>query len=184
MSDNRNFLKEFFKDKKMVGAVSPSTKFLGSKMLSSVDFEKARIIVEFGPGTGVFTDMIISRMHPKAKLIVFELNENFYESLRERIEDSRVQLTHDSAENLSRYLNENEKVDVIVSSLPLMVFPPELRESVVQAANKGLREDGKYIQFQYSLQSKKLLESVFKSVKVKFALKNFPPAFVYTCRKQ
>ncbi|MFZ9028216.1 MAG: class I SAM-dependent methyltransferase [Crocinitomicaceae bacterium] len=183
MTTKRNFLKEFFKDKQMVGAISPSTKFLGEKMLSSVDFEKEHIIAELGPGTGVFTDLIIAKMAPEAKLLVFELNESFCEALKNRISDPRVQVIHDSAENISKYLNENEKCDVVVSSLPLMVFSPELRNSVVKASYESLREDGKYVQFQYSLQSKKLLESVFKSVKVRFTLKNFPPAFVYTCQK-
>jgi phospholipid N-methyltransferase len=183
MTTKRNFLKEFFKDKQMVGAISPSTKFLGEKMLSSVDFEKDRIIVELGPGTGVFTDLIISRMHPDAKLIVFELNERFCEALKNRIKDPRVKIIHDSAENISKYLDEGEQCDVVVSSLPLMVFPAELRNDVIQAAYDSLRKSGMYVQFQYSLQSKKLLESVFKSVKVKFTLKNFPPAFVYVCLK-
>lgn len=183
MTTKRNFLKEFFKDKQMVGAISPSTRFLGEKMLSTVDFEKERVLAELGPGTGVFTDLIIAKMHPEAKLLVFELNESFCNSLKNRINDPRVQVIHDSAENISNYLNDGEHCDVVVSSLPLMVFPQELRQNVVQASYDSLRKDGKYVQFQYSLQSKKLLESVFKTVKVKFTLKNFPPAFVYTCQK-
>lgn len=179
----RNFIKEFFKDKQMVGALSPSTRFLGEKMIESIDFDKERILVELGPGTGVFTDIIIDRMHPDAKLLVFELNESFYKSLEDRIDDPRVQVIHDSAEHIQKYLSDNEKSDVVISSLPLMVFPEKLRKDVVKESYNSLKPKGKYVQFQYSLQSKKLLESVFKSVNVKFTLKNFPPAFVYTCLK-
>ena len=64
-----------------------------------------------------------------------------------------------------------------------MVFPEELRLSVVKEASEVIKKNGKYIQFQYSLQSKKLLEATYKSVSVKFTMKNFPPAFVYTCLK-
>ena len=182
----RSFIKQFFKDKQMVGAVSPSTKFLGEKMLENVDFENAKLIVELGPGTGVFTDLIIQRMRPDAKLLIFELNDAFHTTLNTRINDTRVSIIHDSAEHIEKYLNEIQdgiQADVVISSLPLMVFPEALRLAVVDVAYKTLKKNGKYIQFQYSLQSKKLLESKYKDVSVRFTFKNFPPAFVYTCNK-
>lgn len=182
MVSKRNFLKQFWKDRQMVGAISPSTRFLGEKMLENIDFEHVTSIVELGPGTGVFTDIIIERLRPDAKLWVFELNETFHNSLDKRINDDRVHVIHDSAEFISKYTGE-EPVDAIVSSLPLMVFPEELRKKVVKESFDTLKKTGKYVQFQYSLQSKKLLESTFKKVNVRFTIKNFPPAFVYTCTK-
>lgn len=179
----RNFLKQFWKERKVVGALSPSTRFLGEKMMENVDFDNSKFIIELGPGTGVFTDIIIDRMHPEAKLLVFELNESFYKSLADRIKDPRVQIIFDSAEFIEKYVEEGQIIDVVISSLPLMVFPEELRKNVVHASHKCLKPEGKYIQFQYSLQSKKLLESIYKDVSVKFTMKNFPPAFVYTCNK-
>ena len=154
MTSKRNFLKQFFKDRKVVGAVSPSTKFLGEKMLASIDFDKARNMVELGPGTGVCTDSIIQRMHRDAKLLVLELNDDFFHKLSERIDDPRVQVIHDSAENISKYLPEaqQENQDAVISSLPLMVFSAPLRKAVVDASYKSLKPTGKYVQFQYSLQ--------------------------------
>ena len=167
----------------MVGAVSPSSRFLGEKMLTNVDFSKDKIIIELGPGTGVFTDLIIQRMAPDAKLLVFELNDNFHQSLTARINDSRVQIIHDSAEHIANYLQNKEQADVVISSLPLMIFSEELRKSVVDASYDSLRDKGKYIQFQYSTQSKKLLLSKYEDVSIKFTIKNLPPAFIYTCLK-
>lgn len=181
----RNFLKQFIKDRQMVGAVNPSTRFLGEKILEHVDFQNSRLIIELGPGTGVFTDMIIEQMATDAKLLVFELNDNFYESLAERINDPRVQIIHDSAEFIGKYLSDDEqqKVDVVVSSLPLTVFPEQLRKTVIDVAHDCLKEDGMYTQFQYSLHAKKLLEARYKKVRIGFTMRNFPPAFVYTCTK-
>jgi phospholipid N-methyltransferase len=144
-----------------------------------------RHIVELGPGTGVFTDIIIQRMHKDARLLVLELHDDFYAKLDKRIDDPRVQVIHDSAENISKYLAEElqENQDAVISSLPLMVFSAPLRKAVVDASYKSLKPTGKYVQFQYSLQSKKFLESVYKNVKVTFTIKNFPPAFVYSCQK-
>lgn len=181
----RNFLKEFFKDKNMVGAVSPSTRFLGERMLENIDFDNSTRFIELGPGTGVFTDILLKRMSKDSKLIVFELNDQFYEELVARIDDPRVQIIHDSAENIEKYIPEGEKdqQDAVISSLPLMMFPDSLRQDIVHASHRTLKPTGRYIQFQYSLQSKRFLESIFDNVTVKFTIKNFPPAFVYTCRK-
>jgi phospholipid N-methyltransferase len=183
MVTKRKFIKQFFKDRQMVGAVAPSTKFLGEKMLENVDFDTTKLFIELGPGNGVFTDIIMNRMADDAKLLVFELNDEFYHSLYDRINDPRVQVIHDSAEFIEKYLEEGEKMDCVISSLPLMVFPEQLRKSVVSASYDALKPEGKYIQFQYSLQSKKLLEATYKKVSIKFTIKNFPPAFVYTCLK-
>ena len=135
MATKRNFIKQFWKDRQMVGAVSPSTRFLGEKMVENVDFENARLIIELGPGTGVFTDIIIDRMHPEAKLLTFELNDNFYESLNARINDPRVEVLHDSAEFIDKYLKDNEKVDAVVSSLPLMVFPEKVKDGCCKSCS-------------------------------------------------
>lgn len=183
MSTKRNFIKQFFKDKQMVGAVSPSSRFLAEKMLENVDFDGTKILVELGPGTGIFTDLIIKRMAPDAKLFVFELNDAFYNSLSARIDDPRVHILHESAEFIHNHLEKGEQADVVISSLPLMVFPEELRNNVISESYRSLRKAGKYIQFQYSLQSKKLLQATYDDVTVKFTIKNFPPAFVYTCTK-
>ncbi|MDG1777585.1 MAG: rRNA adenine N-6-methyltransferase family protein [Crocinitomicaceae bacterium] len=183
MTTKRNFIKQFFKNKNMVGAITPSSKFLGKKMLSKIDFNSAKIIIELGPGTGVFTDLIIQRMAPDAKLFVFELNDNFYTSLAARITDPRVHVIHDSASNISKQLKTGEQADLIVSSLPLTVFSEKLRKSVITESHQILKETGTYVQFQYSLQAKRLLEATYKTVSVSFTLKNIPPAFIYKCIK-
>lgn len=184
MPSKSAFLKQFWKDKS-VGAMTPSSKFLGEKMIENVDFKKSKVIVELGPGTGVFTDQIISKMEKDAILFVFELNEEFYSHLAKRINDERVHIIHDTAEKIEEYLQKEglSNADVIISSLPLAMFSKELRSSVLSASKNALKEDGIYIQFQYSLQAKSLLKKVFKNVTIRFTPLNFPPAFIYTCSK-
>lgn len=170
----------------MVGAMAPSSRFLAEKMLENIDFTTANVIIELGPGTGIFTDEIISRMNDNTCLLVFELNDNFYHSLANRINDPRVHIIHDSAEHIQQYLDQHNcgKADVVVSSLPLAVFSDELRSAVLDASYDSLKDVGKYIQFQYSLQAKRLLKSIYKNVSIRFTPLNIPPAFVYTCLKK
>ena len=183
MGTKTKFLKQFFKDRQMVGAVAPSTRFLAEKMLENVDFSSAKVIIELGPGNGVFTNILLDRMASDAKLYIFELNDEFHAGLANRLTDTRATLIHDSAEFLEKHVPEFGSADAVISSLPLMVFPEKLRSDVVKAAYDSLSDKGKYIQFQYSLQSKKYLERIYKNVSVRFTIRNFPPAFVYTCRK-
>ena len=79
-----NFLKTFFKERKQVGALAPSSKFLVKKMCDKIDFSTAKNIVELGPGTGVFTEEILKRANPDCKIFVIELNTEFYEYLKNK----------------------------------------------------------------------------------------------------
>lgn len=184
---NNNFLKEFFKERKTVGAISPSSKSLTKKMLKNVDFKNANVIVEYGPGTGVFTRRIIESMNPDAKLYVFELHEPFFVSLKKEFEnDKRVLVINDSAVNVRKYLElDNKKyADVIISSLPLTNFDQKLTMRILKSAEIALKPEGQYIQFQYSLNARKLLIKIFSSISIQFTANNLPPAFVYTCKKK
>ena len=185
MARKRSFIKQFWEDKQMIGSVRPSSRFLAKKMLKHIDFNTDKIIVELGPGTGVFTEKIIEKMGEDSKLLVFELNKTFIRNLRKTIKDDRVILINDSAEKIEEYLIKHSlyKADVIISSLPLSNFPQELKETIVQNSHKALKTFGKYIQFQYSRSNKEFVKSVFDKVTIGYTVLNFPPAFVFNCEK-
>ena len=185
MGKKRQFLKEFFKERKEVGALSPSSRYLAKKMIAPINFAKAKCVVELGPGTGIFTELLLKNMEADSKLLVFETNKSFYENLKESITDERVILINDSAEFIGDYLEEAgfEKADYIVSSLPLTVIPVRIKLRILNNAIKYLSDQGKYIQFQYSLNAHKLLKNKFREVKLDFTPMNIPPAFVYRCKK-
>jgi phospholipid N-methyltransferase len=177
------FVKEFFKEKKQVGAIAPSSKFLMKKMLKPIDFTTAKVVIELGPGNGVFTKGLLKKLNTDARLFSFELNENFYDLISSSIQDDRLILLNESAEKIQDILSQHgiEKVDYVVSSLPLAVIDESIKQAILDAAVTALKPEGKYIQFQYTLNAKKLLESKFKSVSYSFVPANIPPAFVYTC---
>ncbi len=185
MTKKRSFINQFMKDKKMVGSIRPSSKYLMNKMLENIDFNTARVIVELGPGTGVFTYEILKRMSHDSVLLIFELNQGFMRTLRKNIKDKRAIFIYDSAEKIQEYIQKHElgKADAIISSLPLYNFPQELRDTIVNNSFDALKDTGKYIQFQYTKQAKKMLQAKFNTVSISFTPLNFPPAFVYTCDK-
>jgi phospholipid N-methyltransferase len=57
-----NFLSEYLKSPRTVGAVAPSSNKLAEKMVCDLDYENAKCIVEYGPGTGVFTDKLVNNI--------------------------------------------------------------------------------------------------------------------------
>lgn len=185
MQEKKSFIRHFMKERKMVGALAPSSRFLAHKMLKRIDFNKAQVIVELGPGTGVFTKRILEKMRPDGNLLVFELNDSFYKQLKKRFNDKRLILIHDSAEFIEKYLEMHQlpKADVVISSLPLANFPKDLRTNILSASHRSLATTGQYIQFQYSLQSRKFIKRTFGQMYIDFTPLNIPPAFVYTCKK-
>ena len=155
-------------------------------MMNGLSLSNAKVVVELGPGTGVFTEELLNLIGPKTQLLIIEINSSFYKLLKEKIQDPRVTLVNGSAADIGFYLKKmNVKdADVIISSIPLAVLPTRLRNRVVLSARHALRSKGKYIQFQYSLQSQKMLGKVFSGVQIKHCLLNIPPAFIYSCIKE
>lgn len=177
-----SYFSEFIKNRS-VGAVSSSSKSLGRFMFGKLDYSDAKVIVELGGGRGVFTHEILKLMSSECKLLVFEVNEVFCKKLKSEIHDKRVMIINDSAEHIGKYLEKHqfEKADHIISSLPLSMFSPELKESILKNATYFLSDVGQFLQFQYAPFDYKRLKSHFGSVKMNFSILNFPPAFVYRC---
>ena len=98
------FARNFFKFPTMLGSLIPSSPFLVNDLLSQVDFDRARVVVEYGPGVGTFTQEILKRMRPDAALVAIELNEEFAGFLKEEIGDRRLHAVHASACDVGKVL--------------------------------------------------------------------------------
>ncbi len=179
----RQFIKEFLKKGEKVGSVTPSSKFLVKKMLAPINFDEVLFIVELGPGTGKITEAILERMRPDARLMVFELNQEFCAKL-EDLKDERLIVVNDSAESMRAHLQEVnvEKVDCIISSLPFTILPDEVVEKIMAEVTTCLKNDAPFVQYQYSLNQYKNYKKLFTEVKLDFTPLNVPPAFVYKCK--
>ena len=171
-----SFLLQYLRKPRSVGAIMPSSPALVEAMLNPVDWSQAKVIVEFGPGTGVMTKGILARMRPDATLIAYEINDEFLQQLTV-IKDSRFTLKNKSAETL------DVRAEVIISSLPLLAFSHVLRKSILRNAATKLHREGIYVQFQYSSKLESVLKRFFPNIKRTWVAQNLPPAFVYACRK-
>jgi len=185
MANLKSFTQEFIHDKKMIGSIMPSWRFLVKKIIQKINFSKDKVIIELGPGTGVFTYKIIEKLEKDTVFLLFELNETFYKKLKETINDERVIIINDSAENITKHLTKIglKDVDIIISSLPLTNLDEQIKLNIINSCHKNLRQIGKFIQYQYSSTAKELLENTFKKVLIDYTIINMPPAIIYTCYK-
>lgn len=178
------FLIEYFKSPRTVGAITPSSERLAEKMVRDIDFENAKCIVEYGPGTGVFTDKLVERKKENTLLILLEYNKEFCRQLEERYNGhDNIIIINDSAENLDEHLSKYSinKVDYVVSGLPFASLPKNVSNKILDKTRALLKKEGLFITFQYTLIKKEFIADYFKEIDTERVVLNVPPAYVLRC---
>ena len=178
------FILQYITKPRTVGAVLPSSKYLARKMAAHVDFDKASNIVEYGPGTGVFTDEILVRRKPDTQLFLLERNPEFAEQLTKKYKNTQnVTVINDTAEKIGKYLimYSIPKADYILSGLPFASLPKEVSENILKETKKHLSDGGRFITFQYTLFRKSIFARHFCEISITHEIRNIPPAYVLCC---
>ena len=186
------FLKEFITNPTKTGAIAPSSKVLAQLITDTANLADKKCLAVLGPGNGVFTENILQEINPDCTLLSIEINAEFVKKTKERCPDAIVY--HDSAENIKKYLikHKQKNFDCIISGLPWAVFNKNSQNKLLNAAYDSLEEGGLFLTFAYvqglilpgAANFKKLIKTKFQEVKkTKIVWKNFPPAFVYYCKK-
>jgi phospholipid N-methyltransferase len=177
------FARNFFKHPRMLGSVIPSSRYLINQVLGKIDWKRARVIVEYGPGVGTITSEILRRLGPGGKLIVVETNAEFVHFLRSSLRDQRLHVVHGSAAEVGRYLAEAgvERADYIISGIPFSTMPQEVREDILRSTRTSLQPDGAFLVYQFSPKVQPYLESEFSEVERAFELRNILPAQLFFC---
>ena len=62
------FASNFLRHPHMLGSIVPSSRHLVNAVLAPIDWHRARVIVEYGPGVGTFTAEILRRMRHDARV--------------------------------------------------------------------------------------------------------------------
>jgi len=143
------FFKEFILQNQSTGAITPSSKVLAEHITDVAGLSQAEAIVEYGPGTGVFTEVILRKKRPDAFFCALEVNEEFVKATRKRCPGAAVH--HDSAANVGKYLQDagHRHCDVIISGLPWTRFDEKLQLELLDATYDALRPGGRFVTFVY-----------------------------------
>lgn len=185
-------LGQFLKNPKHIGAIASSSKGLSRTIVSDIGIESASVILEYGPGTGVFTRQIVAAKRSDAIFAAIEQNPMLAAKFRQEFPD--VVLYEDSAEKAPQIVRElgADQADCIVSGLPWAAFDDGLQDRLLAATLEVLREGGKFVTFAYLqgllLRSGKRFQQKLKAnfsrvTRSRVVWWNLPPAFVYRCEK-
>lgn len=161
-------------------------------MVDWFEWDKIRNVVEFGPGTGVFTSAIVPHLHPDAKFFAIERSPELCDAARNRCPD--VDIVEDTVENVARLCQQRDmpQVDAVICGLPWASFSAELQCSCLDALQTVLRPGGQFATFAYwqglllpaAHRFRRRLDDYFSDITSSPTVwRNLPPAFIYRCRR-
>jgi phospholipid N-methyltransferase len=190
-------IRQFDKNASLV----PSSPFLVRAMLESVSLERAKCVVELGPGVGTVTEEILRQLPARAHLHAIELDEKLLGVMRQRFPDPRLRPIHGSAAETARLLAADGcscRADAVFSSLGFALMDPALRRQIVQSVVDSLAPRGHFVQYAYlharfvnytqhegwsRFHARRFFARRFEHIEETVVLANVPPASVLVCRK-
>jgi phospholipid N-methyltransferase len=180
------FFRNFFRHPRMLGSIIPSSRFLIKQLLEPIDWDKAKVIVEYGPGVGGITAEILRRMRPDARLIAIEMNPDFVGFLKKTLVDERFTVVEASAADVNDIMKQLgiAKADYIISGIPLGSMPQAVREPILHNTREALAPGGSFLVFQFTTRVAPDLTRVFRYVKRKFEPLNILPAHLFICQPE
>jgi phospholipid N-methyltransferase len=178
------FARNFFRHPRMLGSIIPSSRFLIKQLLQPINWNRARVIVEYGPGVGNITGEVLRHMRSDAALIAIEMNPDFVSYLRGSIADPRLRVVQGSAADVEEILRRAGcgRADYIISGIPFSTIPAPVREIILQKTRDVLDPGGAFLVYQFSTRILQDLKRIFGYVGRKFEPLNVLPAHLFICQ--
>lgn len=174
------FIRNFIRDRD-VASITPTSVRCVRKVCTHIDFDNDVLIVEYGPGDGVFSRYLLEQMTSGSRLIMVEANRDFARHLRKTIRDPRATVINGLAGDVIGFLDPADvgKVDYVLSGIPFSFIKPLRKVKVLESTKTILRDGGKFLAYQTSGHLKKPVMKVFGNFSTEFTLLNSPPYFIY-----
>jgi phosphatidylethanolamine/phosphatidyl-N-methylethanolamine N-methyltransferase len=179
------FFKRFLQRPLQIASIVPSSKALVERVADKIDFGRARVIAEYGPGVGVHSREIARRMRPDAQLLLFELDRAFSRDLERQFgSDPRVHVINDNAARLPNELLRRgiSACDFIVSGIPFSILKIDKKRELLQKTHDSLAPGGHFIIYQVTNELKQHA-TLFVRAESEYFLQNIPPMFITTFEK-
>lgn len=159
-----------------------SSPYLIRRLISLVDIAEADTIIELGAWFWYVTEHILAKKRKDTRLIVVENDhDRFVELSLKYWEMCEI---YEMSATLIGSIIEPETVDIIISTLPLGSISPLWVDHILSAAVGVLKNNGRFIQYQYALQNIKDIKKYFIIDKIYFEPRNILPAFIYKAHKK
>jgi phospholipid N-methyltransferase len=180
------FFKRFLQRPFQIASIVPSSKALVERVSDKIDFDRARVIAEYGPGEGVHSRAIARRMRRDAQLLLFELDPAFSRDLEKQFaNDPRVHVVNGDAAHLPNELGRRgiAQCDYIVSGIPFSILKIDKKLSLLQKTYDALVPGGCFIIYQVTNELKQHASPIFDETDSEYFLQNIPPMFITVFRK-
>lgn len=184
-NDSWTFFQAFLRSPRVIASVVPSSTFLERRVVRSAELETARVIVEFGAGTGGITRALLAAMKPGSRLLAIEWTDAFVTRLSD-IGDPRLEIVHGCASTVGAALADRglDAADAIVSGIPFSTLPRTLALDIAAAVHASLAPGGRFVAYQFSPQVASYIRPLMGEPGVEHELLNVPPMRVCTWRKK
>lgn len=178
-----SFIKTLASDIK-VAAISSSSSYVVNRVINKID-KDLNLIIEQGPGDGVMSKALLSKLSPNGSLVLIESNLEFVQELK-KIKDKRITIFHGTVQDFYKKIDKNyPKADLVVSSIPFTLVKKTEREQIIKQSFEMLTDSGSIIIFhQYSLLMSKYVKKYFKNISNFFEPRNIMPCFIIVGKKQ
>jgi phosphatidylethanolamine/phosphatidyl-N-methylethanolamine N-methyltransferase len=180
LADEARFIKSWFDNPLIAGAVSPSGRFLARMMARYVDPHSTGPVIELGPGTGPVTEALLQRGVAQERLVLIEFDPAFCKLLARRF--PRATIVQGDAYALAKTLEGviNEPAACVVSSLPLLTKPDAQRLALLEEAFALMGPEGSFVQFTYGVVSPipRKQKPVSDEAKLAFRTEASPPVWL------
>jgi phosphatidylethanolamine/phosphatidyl-N-methylethanolamine N-methyltransferase len=180
------FLRAWIAAPLRVAAIAPSGPALARAITAEISAASMPVI-EFGPGTGVFTQAILDAGVTPDQLVMIEAGADFAALLRKRF--PAVRIVEGSAGALHDVpLFGQGTVGAVVSGLPILSMPKPVVLAILGTAFSELRPGGAMYQFTYGFRcpvADSVLDALgLKASRTATVLVNAPPASVYKIERK
>lgn len=179
--DKLTFLRAISTDPSQIGAIAPSGAALARLITSEIGSHSGPII-ELGPGTGVFTQALLSQGVRESDLTLIECCPEFAQLLQQRFPTARV-LQMDAGHLHRQSLFPESTIGAVVSGLPLLNLSPAKVLALMHGAFRCMHPGGAFYQFTYGPLCpvpKQCLDRLnLQATCLGRAICNLPPASVY-----
>ena len=172
-----------------VASVTPTSPTGVRRLLDGIAFERARVVVEYGPGTGVISKPLLERMPAESRLFLIERNPDFARTLRDALTDPRVTICQGDAADAARFLADHghDAADYVISGIPFSLMNQPTRERIVRRTHALLNADGAFLAYQFIWQPDRYLHDplaeTFAHLSTDVVFRNIPPLRLFDARK-
>ena len=184
MREKLVFLGSYLRHPADVSSVIPTSRWAVRRVAAKVP-KGAKMVVEYGPGTGVVSREILKNLREDGELVLIEKTPALAEHLRKEFAgDDRVRVVCGSAEDVRTILASEgpAQADCVLTSIPLSVFTPELRRRILEETKAVLAPGAPLVVFLFRAVNEEYVREVFGHVTREREWRNIPPLRIFVAK--